>query len=139
MTLDERRIQEIVERVVARLGTGLPATPAEAVERAALRAPAPARPSPKRDLRVPRGTSGIFSDVDAAVKAAREAFEQHERASLEQRERVVAAMRAVTLQHVRELAHHSVDETGLGRLAVGTGGVDDPEQRSSVGDRHADR
>ena len=61
--LDERRIQEIVERVVARLGSDLPASPAEAVERAAARQ-STARPySPpssdgggaRRELRIPRG------------------------------------------------------------------------------------
>ncbi len=117
--LDERRIQEIVERVVARLGAGMPATTAEAVERAAQRMPPP-RPStsdgPRKQVRVPRGTLGIYPDVDAAVKAARAAYEQHERAPLEVRDRVVAAMREVTLKHVRELAQYAQEETGLGRV-----------------------
>ncbi|MSP58997.1 MAG: aldehyde dehydrogenase EutE [Myxococcales bacterium] len=119
-TLDERRIQEIVERVVARLGTGQPANPAEAVERAAARmAPAPSSPSssgPKREVRVPRGSNGIYPDVDSAVKASRVAFEQHEKNSLELREKIVGAMRAVTLKHVKELAQYAWEETGLGRV-----------------------
>ena len=121
-SLDEKRIQEIVERVVARLGDGLPATPADAVERAAQKFPkAYGQPLPseihgKRDVRVPRGSNGIFSDVDSAVKAARKAFEQHERSGPEQRERCVQAMRDVTLKHVRELSQYAVDETGLGRV-----------------------
>ena len=119
--LDERRIQEIVERVIARLGTDLPATPADAVERAAARFPkAYGQPlpseMPKREVRVPRGKNGIYQDVDSAVKAARKAFEQHERAPLEVREKIVAAMREVTLRHVKELAQHAHDETGLGRV-----------------------
>jgi len=116
--LDERRIQEIVERVVQRLGAGVPSSPAEAVERAAARMPPP-RPvdgARKKEPRIPRGTLGIYPDVDAAVKAARAAYEQHERAPLEQRDRVVAAMREVTLKHCKELAQFAVEETGLGRV-----------------------
>jgi acyl-CoA reductase-like NAD-dependent aldehyde dehydrogenase len=120
-TLDERRIQEIVERVVARLGADLPATPADAVERAAAKFPkayGQPRPDemPKREVRIPRATLGVYPDVDSAVKAGRKAYEQHERNSLETRDKVVAAMREVTLKHVRELAQYAVEETGLGRV-----------------------
>ncbi len=115
-TLDERRIQEIVERVVQRLGPGLPSSPAEAVERAALQARPSVAPESKREVRIPRATDGVFAEVDSAVKAARVAFEQHERAPLEQREKIIAAMREVTLKHLRELAQYAVDETGLGRV-----------------------
>mgnify|MGYP000986078532 CR=1 FL=1 len=123
-SLDERRIQEIVERVMARLGpvgADLPATPADAVERAAQKFPkAYGQPLPseipKKEVRVPRGRLGIYPDVDAAVKAARRAYEQHEKNSLETRDKIVAAMRATTLKHVKELAQHAHDETGLGRV-----------------------
>ena len=40
---------------------------------------------------------------------ARKAFEEFERQSLETRYKVLAAMRAVTLKHVRELATYAVD------------------------------
>ena len=43
--LDERRIQEIVERVIARLGSDVPATPTEAIERAAAKFPKPSQQS----------------------------------------------------------------------------------------------
>src|SRR3954469_18350939 len=100
--LDEKRIQDIVDRVVARLGNDIPATPTDAIERAAAKFPkAYGQPlpseMPKREVRVPRGKNGIFSDVDTAVKAARKAFEQHERLPLETREKIVAAMREVTM------------------------------------------
>jgi aldehyde dehydrogenase len=118
--IDERRIQEIVEKVMARLGTGVPGSPAEAIEKAAAQAKY-ARPTttfePKRSGgRIPQARLGIFPDVDSAAKAARKAFEEFERSSLETRYRVVAAMRAVTLKHVRELAQYAVEETGLGRV-----------------------
>lgn len=117
--INEDRIQEIVEKVMARLGSGLPSSPAEAIERAAGRtrfAPPPSFEGGKRGARVPQGRLGLFADVDSAAKAARKAFEEFERQPLETRHRVVSAMRAVTLKHVRELAQYAVEETGLGRV-----------------------
>ena len=57
----------------------------------------------------------MFPDVDAAVKAARRAWEQNESASLEARTRWVAAMRETARAHVNELARYAVAETGYGR------------------------
>jgi acyl-CoA reductase-like NAD-dependent aldehyde dehydrogenase len=124
MNLDERRIQEIVEKVMARLGTGVPATPLEAVERAAVqaqpRAPAYGQPLPSeirhKNIRVPAARMGIFPDVDSAAKAARKAFEQYDATSMDVRNKMVAAMRATTLAHVKELAQYAHEETGLGRV-----------------------
>jgi aldehyde dehydrogenase len=116
--VDERRIQEIVDRVIARLGCAdLPASPAEAVERAASRLPraAAAPEPPRREVRIPKGRLGIFGDGDSAVKAARKAFEQHERGSLELRGKIVEAMREVTRKNVQDLSRFALEETGLGR------------------------
>ena len=123
--LDERRIQEIVEKVMARLGGGVPSTPLEAIERAVVRttplpkAPAYGQPLPSemrhKNIRVPNAKLGIFPDVDSAAKAARKAFEQYDRVPIETRNRMIEAMRATTLKHVRELADYAVAETGLGR------------------------
>ena len=123
--LDERRIQEIVEKVMARLGSAdLPSTPLEAIERAVVqaqpRAPAYGQPRPDemrhRDVRVPAAKRGVFSDVESAVKAARQAFEAYDRTSIETRNEMIAAMRKTTLDHVRELSEYAVAETGLGRV-----------------------
>src|SRR4051812_46592380 len=94
--LDERRIQEIVEKVMSRLGNAnLPASPLEAIERAVVRtvplpnAPAYGQPRPNeikhKNVRVPTGRLGIFPDVDSAAKAARKAFEQYDRVPIETR------------------------------------------------------
>ena len=121
--MDEARIQEIVDRVLARIGE-VPASPAEAVRNpppgysgsgSAPPAPAPA-PARRRDVDVPRGRRGVFPDVDAAVRAARRAYEQNESSSLEARTRWVAAMRETARAHVTELARHAVAETGYGRV-----------------------
>jgi acyl-CoA reductase-like NAD-dependent aldehyde dehydrogenase len=118
VNLDEKRIQEIVEKVMARLGGAVPASPMEA----ALRAADKPRPtlgnseSKRPQLKIPAARRGVFSDVDSAASAARKAFEAFEGVSLETREKIVAAMRKTTLDHLRELAEHAVAETGLGRV-----------------------
>jgi acyl-CoA reductase-like NAD-dependent aldehyde dehydrogenase len=123
-TLDEKRIQEIVDKVMARLGAGFPSSPAEAVERAAsnprlsttTRTASDDGGGRKPPLRIPTARHGVFTDVDSAAKAARKAFEELDRTPLEVRAKMIEAMRAVTLKHVRELSEFAVAETGLGRV-----------------------
>jgi acyl-CoA reductase-like NAD-dependent aldehyde dehydrogenase len=102
--LDEARIAEIVERVVARLGPGPSAAP-----RAGVVLPG------RSTARIPRGTLGVFADPDAAVAAARRGFEANERAPLALRARMIAAMRETARRHIEQLAAYAVEETGLGR------------------------
>jgi acyl-CoA reductase-like NAD-dependent aldehyde dehydrogenase len=108
--LDEARIAEIVERVVARLGQGAapmaPAPPASSMAVAAA-AQGPA---------IPRGTLGVYDDPEAAVQAARRGFLANEKLPLHVRRQMVAAMRKVTRAHLRELCEFAVQETGLGRF-----------------------
>jgi acyl-CoA reductase-like NAD-dependent aldehyde dehydrogenase len=110
-TLDERRIQEIVDRVMARLGAG-GATPAPA------RPAAAASPEPNRStsVRIPPAKNGVYESIDAAVDAARRGFVDNEKAPLELRRKMVAAMREATRRHVRELSQYAVDETTFGRV-----------------------
>ena len=126
-TLDEKRIQEIVEKVMARLGgADLPSSPLEAIDRAVIKtvplpkAPAYGQPRPDeikhRNIRIPAARRGIFPDVDSAAKAARKAFEQYDRTPIEVRNKMIEAMRAVSLAHLREIAEYAVAETGLGRV-----------------------
>jgi aldehyde dehydrogenase len=117
--MDEGRIQEIVDRVMARIGA-LPETPMEAVRKPppGYAAPAPSFVPPaarRREANIPRGRRGVFPDVDTAVKAARRAFEENEAAPLEARRRWVEAMREVSRKHVMDLSRHAVEETGYGR------------------------
>src|SRR5580765_1174379 len=108
MQLDEKRIQEIVEKVMARLGNAnLPSSPAEAVTRAADRPayrytpPVTAEIKRPSTLKIPAARLGIFPDVDSAAKAARKAFEEYDKTPIETRNRIIAAMRATTLKHLR--------------------------------------
>ncbi|MEZ4401684.1 MAG: aldehyde dehydrogenase family protein [Kofleriaceae bacterium] len=105
--LDDARIEEIVRRVVERLGAGPTAAPARPA--AAVEAPRAAGPN------IPRGTLGVFADADAAAKAARRGFEANERLPVQTRAKMVAAMRQVTLANLELLARYAVEETGLGR------------------------
>lgn len=109
-TLDERRIQEIVERVVARLGAG-GAAPARAPATSTGTASEPPRTQP----RIPAGRLGSYDTPDAAVAAATRGFIENEKAPLELRAKMIAAMREITRKHVRELSQYAVEETTFGR------------------------
>jgi acyl-CoA reductase-like NAD-dependent aldehyde dehydrogenase len=109
-TLDERRIQEIVERVVARLGAGLaPARPAAT-------ATGTASDPPRARVNIPAGRLGSYDTPDAAVAAATRGFVENEKLPLDLRAKMIAAMREVTRKHVRELAQYAVEETTFGRV-----------------------
>lgn len=103
--MDEQRIQEIVERVVARLGQHAPAPPSASPQAIQV-----------NNVNIPRGTSGAVETPDQAVAAARRGFEQNEKLSLHLRRKMVEAMREVTRKHVREISQCAVAETGLGRV-----------------------
>ncbi|HET7375639.1 MAG TPA: aldehyde dehydrogenase, partial [Anaerolineae bacterium] len=97
--LDEARIQQIVQQVVAELRQS---------------GSAPTR----SDSGNPVGSSGvdgIFPDVDSAVTAAKSAFDQLNRLPLELRERMITAMRLAAEEAAQVLAHEAWTETGMGR------------------------
>jgi acyl-CoA reductase-like NAD-dependent aldehyde dehydrogenase len=104
--LDERKIEEIVARVMERLGG---AGPTAAPSRAAV-------PEGTRTrANIPRGTNGVYADADQAVKAARRAYEQNERTPLSVKRKMVEAMRKAVLSNLEALSRYAVEETGLGR------------------------
>ena len=114
LALDEKRIQEIVERVLERLGSAPPRAPlgsggcGHGQPHPGERSHAPAD--------VPPGKTGLHDTPDEAVAAARRGFEANERAPLALRAKMIQAMRDTTRQHVRELARFACEETGLGRV-----------------------
>jgi acyl-CoA reductase-like NAD-dependent aldehyde dehydrogenase len=113
--IDERRIEEIVSRVLERLGTGSAAgTPVTANAAQKLTTShIPEKPAPRANI--PRGTNGVYQDPDAAAKAARRAFEQNEKTPVGTRVKMVEAMRKVVLANNDALSRYAVEETGLGR------------------------
>lgn len=107
MSMDDRRIAEIVTRVVAGLRSGSDQ-------------PAPSGPpsAPARDggaQAVPAGQEGVHADVDAAIAAAAVAFRRLAELPLERRTALIAAMRQAALEHGPVLARAAADETGMGR------------------------
>jgi acyl-CoA reductase-like NAD-dependent aldehyde dehydrogenase len=111
--IDERKIEEIVSKVLERLGGGRPASTSEARLSALTTAHAPEASKPKANI--PRGTNGVYADPDAAAKAARKAFEQNERTPVSTRVKMVDAMRKAVLSNNDALSRYAVEETGLGR------------------------
>ncbi|MBL93387.1 MAG: aldehyde dehydrogenase EutE [Myxococcales bacterium] len=111
--LDDRKLEEIVSRVVERLAPGAGPTrpnpaPAEGC------APSPPVYIPNRTSG--RGNRGLFDDVDQAVAAARQAHETLVHSlSLKKRDEIVQAMRQATVNKLSELSQMAVQETGLGR------------------------
>jgi acyl-CoA reductase-like NAD-dependent aldehyde dehydrogenase len=106
-TLDDKKIEEIVARVIERLG-GEGKTTAAPTR-------VPVGPTPHRAPSIPRGTNGVYEDADHAAKAARKAFEQNERTPVQTRMKMVAAMRQAVLANNEALSRYAVEETGLGR------------------------
>jgi propionaldehyde dehydrogenase len=106
MALDEKRIADIVARVVANLtqertpAGSMPATDS--------------RPSSSGTVPTELG-HGVFSSVDEAAEAARKAQSELARLDLAGRERLVEAVRAAGIANAERFARLAVDETGLGR------------------------
>jgi acyl-CoA reductase-like NAD-dependent aldehyde dehydrogenase len=99
--LDETRIQQIVQQVVAEM-------------RQSGSTPARSEAAPSGPIGA-SGVDGIFPDVDSAVAAAKSAFEQLNRLPLELRERMITAMRLAAEEAAQVLAHEAWTETGMGR------------------------
>jgi acyl-CoA reductase-like NAD-dependent aldehyde dehydrogenase len=139
MDIQDKQIEAIVDRVVAQLapGAGVSSGPA---------APAtvqPTRPSPPGTSSA-EGHLGSFPDVDSAVTAAGKAFREYRDVKVEQRRRIIAAIRDICSESIDELSRRGVEETGMGRfedkrkknqLAIGkTPGVEDLSPEAFSGD-----
>ena len=105
LSLDEQRIAEIVQRVVADYrGIGAP-TPAPA-----------ARPEPTSPGAGPAsGQEGVYPDTDAAIAAAATAQKRLADLPLERRAALLVAMRQAAAEHAQVLARAAWQETGMGR------------------------
>ncbi len=105
MQLDESRIQEIVEKVLNRLGpdatNGASAKPG----------PAPAPPAARG-----AGRYGVFPDVASAAAAAQDAYAVFNNTPLEVRARMIEAIREVTRRNAKDLSVRTVEETEMGRI-----------------------
>jgi aldehyde dehydrogenase len=105
--IDDKKIEEIVARVLDRLGGH--ATPTAAPHRVSVAPDAP------KTTKIPRGTNGVYADADQAAKAARKAFEANERTPVQTRAKMIDAMRKCVLANNEALSRYAVEESGLGR------------------------
>jgi aldehyde dehydrogenase len=140
MNITDNQISSIVDRVVEQLAGNLTA-PVE-INSSKQFTPPPARPV--RDTASCSGNLGSFPDIETAIAAARNAFLEYSSVPVEQRKRIITAIRAICLKNLSEMSRLAVEETGLGRYddklkknrlaIVKTPGVEDVEPTAYTGD-----
>ncbi len=101
MQVDETLVRNVVEQVIKRLGADAVARPNGA----------PAGGGSYQ------GRLGLFTDVNEAVAAAREAFERLSRRTIDDRRRIIAHIRRIAIDQCVELGTMEMNETKIGRLA----------------------
>jgi len=62
------------------------------------------------------GNTGVFTDLNTAVAAARRAFEEFNNQTLDTRKKVIDNIRKVCLANVETLSRMAHEETGMGRV-----------------------
>ena len=94
MQLDESTIRNVVAQVLAEVGNLPPASSTNGYS----------------------GRHGIFTNVDEAVAAATEAFEQLSRRPIADRKRIIDHIRRISIDQCVELGTMEMNETKVGRL-----------------------
>jgi len=106
--LTDQQVDEIARRLMQRL------SPAAASAGGSAPAPAPAARAAGGPSAAPVAP-GVFTDLDAAVKAAAQAFAALDAMSLAIRDKIIASIRESMLTHAEALAREAQAETGMGR------------------------
>ncbi len=130
--MDQKRIDQIVQRVVGRVQRteaaasyapvstpptgGMPASPAARPYSPPAPAPTTSGPPITADDPGPGGDEGMHDTMDGAVAAAQWAHERLAVLDIESRERIIAALRRMTLEQAEHFSRMALDETGMGRL-----------------------
>jgi acyl-CoA reductase-like NAD-dependent aldehyde dehydrogenase len=141
MNVTDNQIEAIVDRVVEQLTSGK--SPGDEPK-----APAPQKKETKDDVRFSftqvEGNRGCFPDIDSASNAAEKAFWEYKSVTVAQRKKIVAAIRTICLDHLKEISKIAAEETGLGRYEdklkknqlaiIKTPGVEDVEPVAFSGD-----
>ncbi len=105
MDITSKEIEAIVKQVLAGMDAGAIST-----------APSYSSVKPKTYAAPADGDRGVFEDVDAAVEAAWHAqrdWVTHYK--VEDRRRIIEAIRSCARSHIEEWCHKIVEETGMGR------------------------
>lgn len=135
MPISEQQISSIVDRVVNQLAT--PATTksyAQTIQQTGCQAPA----------QQVSDTYGCFNNIEEAIHAAGKALLEYKTIPIEQRKKIIAAIREICTENVEQIARLAVEDTGLGRyedklkkneLAINkTPGIEDLEPITFTGD-----
>jgi acyl-CoA reductase-like NAD-dependent aldehyde dehydrogenase len=115
MNVTDDHIKEIVDRVVDKLSAVAGAAENKPASQTGLSA-CVSRHEPESAFSSGTGERGSFPDVASACQAAQNAFLAYRDVAVEQRKKIIAAIREICLDHLQELARLAVVETGLGRV-----------------------
>lgn len=106
MQVTNEQINSIVDRVVSKI----------------VPQPGPKKkpaPTPKKPPGFPsdsiEGSLGSFTDIESAIAAAEKAYWEYKSVSLEQRKRIIKAIRDICREHLGEISRLGVEETKMGR------------------------
>ena len=105
MQINETLIRSVVEQVINQVRnqpgtTGSPASSA----------------STSSASNATRGKHGLFDNVDAAVAAARAAFEELQKRPIDDRRKIIEIIRRISISQCVELGTMEMEETKIGRL-----------------------
>ncbi len=94
---------------------------------------------------IEKGQSGVFTDVESAIKSAKYAQKELISMGMEKRKEIIIAIRETGIKNARMLAEMAVQETGMGRIedkvqknegAAGlTPGIEDLTSEAKTGNR----
>ncbi len=106
MKVSDDQINSLVSSVVAQL-TGNDPSPKPVAK--------PVTPRPSRPISLNSDSLGSFPDIDSAIDAAARAFEEYKLVPMEQRARIIEAIRDICRANIKELSRMGVEETKMGR------------------------
>ena len=141
--INESDIRGVVENVLKRIMNG-DAQVAPGAAKTVSPSPAQPQTSVRRSSSNIRFGRGTFETVDQAVDAAAEAFRVLNASTIEQRNKIIGAIRKCGKDYARDIAQRTLEETGMGRLedkvaktmtaAEGTPGTEDLGTHAWSGD-----
>lgn len=121
MQATEQAIRVIVEEVLSELGKRPQGAPGPHIRTPARPAGIPVRNAANaggfpRGPEIGRGQYGVFQNVDDAVAAAQDAFEQLQKKSLADRAKLVQIVKTLCQQNAEVWGRAELEETKIGRL-----------------------
>ena len=88
MAVNEKLVQDVVREVVAKLQINADVS----------------------------GSKGVFTDMNAAIEAAKQAQKKVQTMSMDQREKIITIIKRKTKENAEILARMGVQETGMGNV-----------------------